>query len=317
MRFLKSLLFFILLSPIALAQYAPPAGQEGSTAIAADSAVWLAWASRCTVTRGWMNIADTSLGKVWYGTPEAALGEADNGVVSLGDGGEAVVYFDQPVTDGPGWDFAVFENGFSDDFLELAFVEVSSDSVNFFRFPSVSLTPANEQVDGFGTLDATKIHNLAGKYRVLYGTPFDLEELKDQPGLDVQHIVAVRIIDVVGCISDEFARFDSQMHKINDPWPTPFETGGFDLDAVGVMHNSPDGVENQKENLVRIYPNPCSAILHVEGNVAKVMVRDGIGKIWAVTSGNRLDVSQAPDGLLLLQVFDDKGKCYTRKVIKR
>jgi hypothetical protein len=35
---------------------------------------------------------------------------------------------------------------------------------------------------------------------------------------------------------NNYASCDSQGHQINDPWPTPFPTGGFDLDAVGVIH---------------------------------------------------------------------------------
>jgi len=32
-------------------------------------------------------------------------------------------------------------------------------------------------------LDATELHNLAGKYKGQYGTPFDLEDLKKDHGL--------------------------------------------------------------------------------------------------------------------------------------
>ena len=34
-----------------------------------------------------------------------------------------------------------------------------------------------------------------------------------------------------------YASYDSQGNIINDPFPTPFETGGFDLDAIGVIHS--------------------------------------------------------------------------------
>ncbi|MBU3677574.1 MAG: hypothetical protein FGM54_10425, partial [Chitinophagaceae bacterium] len=45
-------------------QFAPQAGQIGSTAIYKDSSIMLAWGDSCRVERGWMNIADTLLGKV-------------------------------------------------------------------------------------------------------------------------------------------------------------------------------------------------------------------------------------------------------------
>jgi hypothetical protein len=35
---------------------------------------------------------------------------------------------------------------------------------------------------------------------------------------------------------NNYASYDSQGHQINDPWPTNFPTGGFDLDAVGVIN---------------------------------------------------------------------------------
>jgi hypothetical protein len=46
---------------------------------------------------------------------------------------------------------------------------------------------------------------------------------------------------------------------VNDPWPTPFDTGGFDFDAVGVIHNMTDGIPGDTEPLtVVLYPNPLS-----------------------------------------------------------
>ena len=182
----------------------------------------------------------------------------------MGDGGVAVLTFASPIANGPGWDFAVFENSFDGRFLELAFVEVSSDGIHYQRFPSVSLTQTNTQVGSWGLLDPTYIYNLAGKYAAGYGTPFDLEEIKDiNPLVDVTRITHVRIIDVVGCLNDAYCSYDSQGNKINDPWPTPFGTGGFDLDAVGVRHkktlwadNNGDGIVNLKDfaRLSGLYP---------------------------------------------------------------
>jgi len=241
-------------------QYAPPAGQPNSTAIYKDSSIFVAWANNCTVIRGWKDIADTTQGMVTYGIDSNALGIADNQVVSLGDGGIAIVKFNHPVINGSGFDFAVFENSFNDSFLELAFVEVSSDSIHFIRFPAISLTDTSTQVGGFGSIDATKIHNLAGKYRVGYGTPFDLEDLKDSANLDVNHVRFIKIMDVVGTISDSLCTRDSQGNKVNDPYPTAFESGGFDLDAVGVINTNFQNVElSNQESEIKVFPNPVSA----------------------------------------------------------
>jgi hypothetical protein len=167
-------------------------------------------------------------------------------VVSLGDGGSITLGFDYAIANGVGPDFCVFENGFGVGervFGELAYVEVSSNGTDFFRFPSVSLTPADpaagDQVPTFGTIDPTDVHNLAGKHGAMTGTPFDLAELAGiSPLLNVNRVTCVRITDVVGRIDTAggyVPALDSLGNAINDPYPTPFTSGGFDLDAVGVL----------------------------------------------------------------------------------
>jgi hypothetical protein len=230
--------------PASAGPYAPAAGQPGSTAIFKDDPGFVQWATGVTVVRGLQEIDNPSLGYASFGTPAMALGRAEGTAtdcVSLGDGGWATLSFAYPIPNGLGPDFAVFENSFSDTFLELGFVEVSSDGANFFRFPAVSLTPTDTQVGSFGTLDPTNINNLAGKYRAGYGTPFDLQELAGvSPLLNIDAVTHVRVVDVVGSVQDPYATYDSQNHKVNDPWPTPFDSGGFDLDAVGVLHTLPE-----------------------------------------------------------------------------
>lgn len=259
MKFFFTPFLFCLIATVSVAQFAPPAGQVGSTAIHKDSSIFVNWASHCLVKRGYLDISNPSLGFVTNGDSTAALGKPNApNVVSLGDGGRATLTFPTPIVNGPGYDFAVFENAFVDTFLELAFVEVSSDGLNFHRFPATSNTQDTIQVGTFGKLDATKINNLAGKYIANYGTPFDLEELKNIAGLDINHITHVKIIDVVGCINEPLARFDKNNRKINDPWRTDFITGGFDLDAVGVINTRPTSItdfDNEEFDL-KIYPNP-------------------------------------------------------------
>lgn len=276
--------FILLLSLISaglLAQFAPPALQLGTTAIHKDSAIFIYWASGAKVNTGYQNIANTSLGKANVGDSSMAMGKAgDNGVVSLGDGGEAILTFEYAIRNGNGFDFAVFENSFSDDFLELAFVEVSSDGVNFFRFPATSNTDTTTQTGSFGATDATKINNLAGKYRALYGTPFDLEELKNEIGLDVNKITHVKIVDVVGSIQNQYASRDQYGHRINDPWPTAFGSSGFDLDAVGVINSLGNDVNEISQHEFKLYPNPIEngATLHLLNSKGMLLITDLQGK---------------------------------------
>ena len=247
---IKYLLSFLpvlaFMSLSAQGPYAPAAGQEGSSAIAMDSSIIQSWATGVDVVRGYIQINDTSIyaagsNLATFGKPSNALHTAEGtsmNVVSLGDGGMATLTFDRLIVDGPGADFAVFENAFGDTFLELAFVEVSSDGINFSRFPSVSLTQSATQVGGYDEIDPTNIHNLAGKYRQGFGTPFDLSELAYDPLVDINAIRFVRIIDVVGAIDPAFATHDSQGNIVNDPFPTPFNSGGFDLDGVAVINGN-------------------------------------------------------------------------------
>jgi hypothetical protein len=282
--FVYSLLFFVFHLSHAQGPYSPAAGKPGSIAIHKDSSIIKAWASECEIQRGWQDISNTSLGYANVGDSTDALGKpGTNGVVSLGDGGTAVVKFNGVLHDGPGYDFAVFENSFSDTYLELAFVEVSSDGINFFRFDAVSLTQDTVQVGSFDTLETSYLHNLAGKFRLNYGTPFDLSELSGISGLDIDSITHIKIIDVVGSINNAYATYDSQNNKVNDPWNTPFGSSGFDLDAVAAINiKFPTSInENSNLNEVDVYPNPFSNRLvfqNLNQEELKVVVRDVAGK---------------------------------------
>lgn len=211
---------------LAAGPYAPAAGQTGTTAIDADDPAIIGWAS---------TVADYSPGTnadaVWQQSAEA-LGKAEgvpSSIVSLGRGGSLTLGFSTPIRDGLGADFAVFENSFSDTFLELGFVEVSSDGVNYVRFDSDSRTP--QPVGSFGSVDPTNLNNLAGKYRGGFGTPFDLGELRARPGLDVTRVTHVRLIDIIG----DGNTLDTSGDPIYDPTPTN-GSAGLDVDGVGVIH---------------------------------------------------------------------------------
>lgn len=234
--------FFTVAGELFPQPFDPPAGMPGSLAIPADDPEVKCWASLVVEQqRGLRNLADPSAGLASAGLAENSLGPAlKNGVVSLGDGGYLTLGFPALICDKDGPDLAVFENGFSDSFLELATVEVSSNGVDFFTFPSVSETPDALQKGPFDTLQAVHLYNLAGKYRAGFGTGFDLAELEGRPGLDIRSIRFVRVRDVVGSVLPEFARRDSRGNIINEPWPTPFESGGFDLDAIAALNITSD-----------------------------------------------------------------------------
>ena len=308
------LVFFFLQKIICMAQFAPAAGHWGTTAIPKDSSCFLSWASGCFVHRGFQDISNHSLGIETVGDSSFAIGKADGMVVSLGDSGVATLTFQNPIIDGTGFDFAVFENAFTDSFLELGFVEVSSDGQKFFRFPATSNTQDTLQITNAGSVDATKLNNLAGKYRVFYGTPFDLQELSGISGLDLQHITHIRIVDVIGCIQEAFATYDKNGNKINDPWKTPFASGGFDLDAVGVIHEDATGVNQFAiiNSQFAIYPNPCNdeiRIKNLELGNQKVEVLDLVGKIVFEQTiyNSSLKTHDLANGIYFLKISNGKS----------
>ena len=291
-------------------EFCGPVGSEGCDAIAVTDSRIVAWAAGCTVVRGPQDIAVEGSPATTTGKEENAVGAATESdvqaVVSLGDGGMATLTFANPIKNGEGPDFAVFENGFSDTYLELAFVEVSSDGERFVRFPAVSLTQTVIQTDGFSSTDATMLNNLAGKYRIGYGTPFDLDELKDSTGLDVNNITHVRIVDVVGSINPAYGTRDSRGNLINDPYPTNNPSGGFDLTGVAVL-NSAVGISDVVATTVSLYPNPTTDRLTISGargqNVMLFSVSGQLISAFTLMADSQvLDLSGLPAGSYLLRV---------------
>jgi len=170
--------------------------------------------------------------------PSQAFGPAGTdttAVVVLGNGGTITLTFASPITDGESWDFAVFENSFASDvFLELGFVEVSSDGIHYARFDSAFQSAVTPCGSCSGT--AAEIGGLAGAYMVGYGTPFDLAALSNSPlvrdgSVDLTAIKYVRIVDIIG----DGTTLDSFGRGIVDPISSG-PTAGFDLDGIAVLN---------------------------------------------------------------------------------
>ncbi len=300
-----------------------PPSFNTSSGISKDDTKIINWANGIELVRGWKNIAEEKDGKVSFGIKENALGQVTDtsSVVSLGDAGYAILTFPKPITNGEGIDFAVFENGFSETFLELAFVEVSSDGKNFFRFSNTSLTPVDSQIGGFDPLDPKLIHNLAGKYKKGVGTGFDLEELKDVKGLDVTNITHVKIIDVVGSIDPKYAAYDSKGNIINDPYVTEFESGGFDLDGVAVLNEKDiSSTTNSIQTSFMVYPTRTSDWVKIEtpNTVETLVLMNTAGQIVKqyenIENDTHILLSDLPKGLYIFSSISEKG-IQTQKII--
>ncbi len=304
---IRSIIFLLLLSTQNLwsqGTFPGAAGKAGSTAIHGDSDCFVGWAisTQAKIELRQINLPDSGVANV--GNENSAVGKSKkNGVISLGDGGSVTLYFNPPIVNGPGFDFAVFENAFNDSFLELAHVEISENGVDFYRFPSESLTQTDSQTASFGPTFPENIHNLAGKYRMPYGTPFDIDEIKDS-SLPSQFYYA-RIIDVIGSINPVLGSKDSKGNIINDPWPTNFGSSGFDLDAVGVINQ---GVFNgltspEKQNLVIFNSNykSMTALTHLKD--LQIFSIDGrkVESISELKLGQQIPLNNLSTGVYILR----------------
>ena len=293
------------------------AGTDGSTAIAYNDSRIKAWATGCTLVLGSQNLSDPNAPVVNYGTANEAIGAASAStmdVVSLGDGGSATLTFEKPIKNGDGYDFAVFENSFNDYFLELAFVEVSSDGQRFVRFPATSLTQTAQQV--VSSVDPTYINNLAGKYRVGFGTPFDLNELRDSTGIDINNITHVRIVDVVGSIDPELGTYDAFGHIVNDPFPTVSYSAGFDLDGIAVLNQKGEGIElAENGTLISVSPNPatdrlCITLNSYESTEATLFDVSGraVMTITLHNGTNTVDINALQNGVYIIRAAGNVTK---------
>jgi hypothetical protein len=202
-----------------------------------------------------------------FANPSTVLGVPNGQIASLGDlsaaqisggvlPGSVTLAYASTFRNGDGWDLAVFENAGSFSgtpnfvFGELAYVEVSSDGINFARFPSVSLNKEPGQgIAGdtelrtnfgraFAELNVTNVRNLAGIHSSNVGTAFDLADLQTDPlvGAGLLSLDAVRYIRLVD-IPGNGVFLDSLDNPILDTWLTT-GSGGLDLDAVGTRYLS-------------------------------------------------------------------------------
>jgi len=291
------------------AQYAPQADTEGTTAIYKDSSIIISWAT------GYENYnIGTEVDETWQ-TPEKALGKAlgtSGDIVCLGRGGEITFTFDTLIVNKEGPDFVCFENALSPTFLELGWIEVSMDGLNFERFPNHSLTPS--PVEAFGDVDPTKINGYCSKYQQAYGTPFDL----DSVSLDT--IRYIKFIDIVG----DGNALDSDRNIIYDPYATT-GSAGLDIEAVGVIHAAPlqEGIREISSSDLRIYPNPANNYFFVDSEKLRIksceiysLTGELIKKVNISNSKLQISTEDWEDGIYFLRI-ETETESITKKIIVR
>lgn len=186
------------------------------------------------------------------GAPRGALD-----VHSLGIGGSLTLGFAVLISDGPGADFLVSENCFhtslTESFAEVAFVEVSSNGVDFARFPAAYYGPQQEP-GPFGVVTVGSYDDVTGQTPCLAvsdptadvqdvveagGDAFDLADLAQDPlvqlgRVDLHAIAQVRIVDAQSGVDR-----DSRGVVVRDAG-----AGSADIDAVTVIHHQGNGAAN-------------------------------------------------------------------------
>jgi hypothetical protein len=239
---MSTVLVFIVLSGVCIAAPGSLDGPYALNGVLSDSADW--WASEVVDSQN-------------HSSVENILGATDSGLaVGSTGGGFITVGFDVSITNGTGYDFAVWENGFSTTYIpsgsanghsgiyaELAFVDVSTDGTNWVTFPSAYL----DDMTPYPNVDPTYVNNLAGNFVAYYadvetyeGTPFDLDDILDTPevlsGLvDPGNINYVRLRDIIGAGEggSEYDAFGNLIYDGNG------FGGGADWNSVGVINAVP------------------------------------------------------------------------------
>jgi hypothetical protein len=136
--------------------------------------------------------------------------------------------------------------------------------------------------------------------------------------IDKNNITYIRLVDVVGNIDPEYGSTDSNGNIVNDAWPTPFATCGFDLDAVGVINVAQD-IDSFSPNNFKVYPNPCKDLLVIDSEVfAEFQILDSYGKIIKseqIFGNTTINLNGLKNGIYFLRV-NDGSNIFNQKIIK-
>ena len=225
-------------------------GSVSQLTVKADSVAAKGWAKSVVEYRKGRDLTSfTDASRVlggWFAHRSEEVSDPVYDVVSLGNGGSLTIEWEIPAANGSGPDFAVFENGMSANensvFAELAFVEVSSNGIDFERFDSISR--GTVPIPDGGQIIADSVYGLAGAKPLGYGTLFDLDELAGRESvtdgrLDLNRIRYLRLIDIPGCggNTDGYeTMYDSFENIIYDAFKT-YGSAGFDAACTAVLNS--------------------------------------------------------------------------------
>jgi hypothetical protein len=122
----------------------------------------------------------------------------------------------------------------------------------------------------------------------------------------------------VGSINPDWGSTDSNGIIINDPYPTAFDLGGFDLDAVAVINQLNDNSIEDVNIQLRCYPNPANKLLFVSSvfPVNRVEIFNTTGKCVLVKHNDKsIEISSIPPGIYVLKIYIGTN-VFIKKIIK-
>jgi hypothetical protein len=239
-----SVLCLALTSPVLAQMF--DTGQVNNEYARTDGAL-VGWATQVIASvRGPQDYLQPELGLAAFGMESDVLGDAGT-PFSLGDGGSITVAFDMEIANGAGDDFAVFENGFAWNgvYMELGFVEVSSNGMDFARMPA--FCRQDSVVGTWDTSESALFYNLAGNF--VGGTGLDLQDLVtagdplvSSGAVDLDHILFVRVVDVIGDLAGN-ATQDFIGRPVADPYPSSGEGSGMDVTGFAIINTGVVAIE--------------------------------------------------------------------------
>ena len=162
-------------------------------------------------------------------------------LLSLGTGGCIVLYFDDPIVDGEGYDLIVFENAMlvgdsGDTYAECGILSFSSNGSDWVEYPFDT-----ESLSGLAGVTPTCGSCDPLDPAVSGGDPFDLEFV------GLSQASYVRICDAADRVSDDGSSFD--------------------LDALAALHQQSTAVippEAAPYGELVLGPNPCQSVLQLQ-----------------------------------------------------
>ncbi len=213
-------------------------------------------------------------------------------------------------------------------------VKIQSGSNYRVKLLCVDVTPNNYPIcmdTGVGTIGVSDLYSfdyesfssvisdagLTGSWMLGMDIHNDNTELLPVAGYNVIFDGAQANTELV---TDTYFRQDGLSLKNNSTHRVKINTiyniGGTTIEVEGnqVVFNALDGVESIEIDRVKVYPNPATSYIKVEGAVERLAMVDMAGRTVAETTANTIDVTSLPVGNYILNVYEG-GEVRSVKVL--